>query len=106
VRRWGWVAEISGRAAGWAHPLEKSVPDLVDTSIHRLLLNRRILRIALPDIKFPVTANMRTLGDAPRFTDWHHGTMVERKGISLGLRSEGYAVARCNVQFLWIDCIT
>jgi hypothetical protein len=25
ARRWGWVAEMSGRVAGWTHTLEKSV---------------------------------------------------------------------------------
>lgn len=34
--RWGWVAEMRGRVAGWAHPLEKLAPGFEDTSIHRL----------------------------------------------------------------------
>jgi hypothetical protein len=34
---WGWVVEISGRGAGYAHPLEKSAADFRDTSIHRLV---------------------------------------------------------------------
>jgi hypothetical protein len=32
----GWVMEMSGRAAGCTHRLEKSAPDYKDTSIHRL----------------------------------------------------------------------
>jgi hypothetical protein len=35
-RWWGWVAEIRGRIAGCAHPLEKSAIIFRDASIHRL----------------------------------------------------------------------
>ena len=30
----GWVVEMGDCAAGWAHPLEKSGSEFVDTSIH------------------------------------------------------------------------
>jgi hypothetical protein len=33
---WGWVAEMSGRAVGLAHPLEKSATIFRNASIHRL----------------------------------------------------------------------
>jgi hypothetical protein len=36
VLQWGWVVEISGRIAGFAHSLEKSEANLRDISIHRL----------------------------------------------------------------------
>src|SRR5215212_2916940 len=36
VGRQGWVAEIRGRFAGCAHPLEKSATGFKNTSIHRL----------------------------------------------------------------------
>jgi hypothetical protein len=38
--------EIGGRVAGCAHPLEKSAPNIKDTSIHRLIKEtlRRIAR--------------------------------------------------------------
>jgi hypothetical protein len=36
IAGWGWVAEIGGCIAGWAHPREKSGSDFVDASIHRL----------------------------------------------------------------------
>jgi hypothetical protein len=32
----GWVAEISGRVAGCADPLEKSAASSMNTNIHRL----------------------------------------------------------------------
>jgi hypothetical protein len=38
VAGWGWVVEISSRAARRAHPLEKSAPGFKDASIHRLFL--------------------------------------------------------------------
>ena len=34
----GWVVEMSGCIAGWAHPLEKSPAILKNTSIYCLLL--------------------------------------------------------------------
>ena len=39
----GWVAEIRGRLARCAHPLEKSAPGFEGTSIHRLVLGRGTL---------------------------------------------------------------
>jgi hypothetical protein len=36
VAGWGWVAEMGGRVAGCAHPLEKPALGFSDTSIHRL----------------------------------------------------------------------
>jgi hypothetical protein len=39
-RWWGWVAEIPGRIAGCAHPLEISASIFKVTSIHRLVGKR------------------------------------------------------------------
>ena len=35
IEGWGWVAEMGGRLAGCAHPLEKSVDGFWDINIHR-----------------------------------------------------------------------
>jgi hypothetical protein len=36
IAGWGWVAEIGGRIAGSAHPLEKTATSFMNASIHRL----------------------------------------------------------------------
>jgi hypothetical protein len=39
---WGWVAEMGGRIAWRAHPLEKSAFNIKDISIHRLYPSAKV----------------------------------------------------------------
>jgi hypothetical protein len=58
--RWGWVAEMSGRVAGRAHPLEKSAPSFTKV----ITMGSERLRRHLAGVRFQFAELLDTL-DAP-----------------------------------------
>ena len=54
----GWVAEMGGCAAGWAHTLEKSGSEFAKISIHSLTLVEMCLKGVFSEVRL-ITCNAK-----------------------------------------------